>query len=134
MSAVQMLLLTETRKVAFSVSSAKAKIARATTLRDVVAAMHIHVRAEFRSMRHCFPELLQLPAYAEKRAEAIVREQLNNLAELPDAAAVRSQRGRLMAGEWQLLNGNFPRLACLVTVESQKTLHKKREEHASPEN
>ena len=134
MSVVQMLLLTETRKVASSVSSAKAKISRATTLRDVVAAMRIPVRAEFRSMRHLFPDLRQLPAFAENRAEAIVREQLNNLAELPDAAAVQSQRGRLMAGEWQLLNGNFPRLARLVTVESQKALHKKREEHVSPEN
>lgn len=118
----------EGRRVEAAVSAARTQIERATTIAEVVRAMEVPVRVPYRSLKHMFPGLRSLPAIAERRAEEILREQLTMLGGIEADSERLSRRSQLMACEWRLLSGRFPRLARLAQIENKRL---KRQRHGS---
>ena len=116
------LTLQEIRRVEADVASARARIARAATLRDVVEASRVTPRSPFQFLKHLVPDLRSLPAFAEQRAEALVRGHLASIEQAVTPDACRELHGRFTAGEWRLLPGNFPRLARLVQEAGPRLL------------
>lgn len=125
MNQTNFLLMLETQRVAAATSTARVRIEHSRTLREVVDAAFVQVRAPFRSLQHLIPDLRSLPACAERRAETLLKAQLKTLAETEGEA--RRQMHRRLAAEWRLLPGNFPRLARLVHEQGQRLVRQEKE-------
>ncbi len=109
----------EVRRTEQVASLALARIRRAETIRELAASMDINVRAELRSLKHLMPSVGRAKREACRRAEQIVRRQLQSLLKHTDSRAFLAARGPLMA-DWRHLFGRFPRLAEYVRVESSR--------------
>ena len=120
MNQANFMLMLETQRVAAAASTARVRIEHARSVREIVDAAFVQVRAPFRSLQHLMPDLRSLPAWAGRRAETLVKAQLKTLAGTESEA--RRQMHRRLAAEWRLLPGNFPRLARLVQEESHRLM------------
>lgn len=109
----------EVRRTEQVASLAIARIRRAVTLCELAAAMNINVRADLRSLKHLLPSVGRAKREAERRAEHIVRSQLQVLAAVTDSREFLRLRGPLMA-DWRHLFGRFPRLASHVQSEANR--------------
>lgn len=87
-----------------------AQLRQQTTLRGVVSLLHPQVPGHLRSLVKGTPAARQLQATGESVAKRIIDKQLEEINTMPPKEA-RARFGQLYTTDWQLLRGNFPRLA-----------------------
>ena len=122
MNSINFFIQHELAKLDSAASIAIQQVRQAKTIQQLVAAKHVSIRAELRSLRHLAPALRRLEHTADQRAEEIVRLQLKALADITDKDAFKAQRG-IFARDWFCLSGNFPQLASLVKRQSDLLWH-----------
>lgn len=122
MNSINVLIQQELAKLESAARLAMQRVRQAKTIRQVVSAQNVTVRAELRSLCHLAPTLRRLKHAANLRAEEIVRQQLKSLAAITDSDAFKAQRGPI-AEDWRYLSGNFPKLSGFVKKKSARLLH-----------
>ena len=122
MNSISFFIQRELAKLDSAASMAMQQVRQAKTIRQLVAAKHVSIRAEIRSLKHLAPALRRLEQTADQRAEEIVRSQLKTLADITDKDAFKAQRG-IYARDWFSLSGNFPQLASLAKRQSDLLWH-----------
>jgi hypothetical protein len=117
----QFYLQQQVRQLESMADGNRMRLARARTLREVMTLAHAPVPSVLQFMRHQIHALRRLEQAAQERAETLVREQLGELAVLPDDE-LRKRVGELRSREWVLLRGKFPSLVHLTDREVQRLL------------
>ena len=73
MNSINFFIQHELAKLDSAASIAIQQVRQAKTIQQLVAAKHVSIRAELRSLRHLAPALRRLEHTADQRAEEIVR-------------------------------------------------------------
>ena len=117
MNTTNLFLQRELAKVENVSSLALARVRRASTIADVVQAMHVSVRVELRQIAKSTTN--RVHHAAEERAMSIVRSHLATLAACQDGQSFINTRGPMLA-QWRLLHGPLGRVAQFATRESSR--------------
>lgn len=115
----------ELSRVSAAACSSRVRVRRARTLREIAQHMDVHIRPEFRCLKHIVTELRRLHQDAEHRAAEIVQAQIAGLKSLPSPIEQKARIELFRATEWCLLPGRFPRLSRAAEAAS-KALHSRR--------
>ena len=95
------------------------RVRRATSIRELVEAMHVPLRPEMRPLKRLCPSLRRLKYEAARSARRIGDRQLTELAAITCTTSFLSARGPFMA-DWRYLNGTLPEVARYVQEESSR--------------
>ncbi|MBC8737424.1 hypothetical protein F6X40_11470 [Paraburkholderia sp. UCT31] len=109
-----------------NISAQAWQVRRARTLREVVQHMDPTIPAFLRSVARSFPEARQLQAEAERRADELLLEQLQELEGLR-GSALTDRLHELRTREWIFFRGKFPRQASHAEREAARLLRIEKE-------
>ncbi|MEJ8837631.1 hypothetical protein [Ramlibacter sp. AN1133] len=125
-SAAQFLLEQALRRYAADCRDAMTRLRGSRTIEEVKRAADVHAQPIARAVHRTVPEHRALAAAAQQRAEEICRghlQHLEQLAKQDEAEAFSLALERYRRRDWQLLRGDFPRVAGLVDRESRSIEH-----------